>query len=424
MKTRLSSLVVALFFATTALRAYDFKSGDLYYNITGDNTVEVTCQYASGIDYNNYEGITSVTIPSSIVYNATEYTVTRIGDYAFAGCQTLHKISFPETLTSIGSYAFRDCNGLYHSSITIPQNVTYIGAQAFMSGDCGLSLDTITIKSSRAPIYYDSFGYSTKPEFCDNVQIVYIPCGTKETYRLAGWGGFPLQETMSYNISVFSADETTGHAEVFSDQFATCTTNYIVGIPSAGYTFHKWTDGNTDNPRFVQLTSDTTFTAEFIEQQYYIQLSADTNQGYTIGDTIVHWGDSATIVAIPHYGYHFVRWEGWMTWEYWEGEASWFGTAILPDTSLLNPRTIRWIDSDIATTRICQEHILYHRPVSRLSPRLCILVIFPSRVFGRGNFECQSRIRLPLCPMERRQYRQPAYTHIDTGHRTHGTICP
>ncbi len=354
--TRFTSFLVALF-ATTALWAYDFKSGDLYYNITGDSTIEVTFQYASGIDYNNYNGITSIIVPSSITYNAKEYMVTRIGDYAFAGCQTLHKISFPETLTSIGSYAFRDCNGLHHSSITIPQNVTYLGTQAFMSGDCGLSFDTITIKSSRAPIYYDSFGYSTKPEFCDNVKVIYIPCGTKETYRLAGWGGFPLQETMSYNISVFSADETKGHAEVFSDQFATCTTNYIVGIPNDGYTFLRWNDGSTENPRFVQLTSDTAFTAEFIEKQYRIEVGADANQGYTIGDTIVHWGDSATIIAIPHYGYHFVRWEGWMIWEYWEGEASWFGTANLPDTSLLNPRTFRGIDSNIATTAIFAKNI-------------------------------------------------------------------
>ena len=43
---KLTSFLVALFLATTALWSYDFKYGELYYNITSESgkTVEVTYQ--------------------------------------------------------------------------------------------------------------------------------------------------------------------------------------------------------------------------------------------------------------------------------------------------------------------------------------------------------------------------------------------
>lgn len=36
------------------------------------------------------------------------------------------------------------------------------------------------------------------------------------------------------------------------------------------YTFHRWSDGSTVNPRPVYLTSDTTFTAYYRKQKYGI----------------------------------------------------------------------------------------------------------------------------------------------------------
>ena len=35
-------------------------------------------------------------------------------------------------------------------------------------------------------------------------------------------------------------------------------------IPNFGYTFEKWSDDNSDNPRTVIVTSDTSFTAMFV----------------------------------------------------------------------------------------------------------------------------------------------------------------
>ncbi|MBQ1719448.1 MAG: T9SS type A sorting domain-containing protein, partial [Bacteroidales bacterium] len=41
------------------------------------------------------------------------------------------------------------------------------------------------------------------------------------------------------------------------------STAIITAIANDGYNFVRWNDGNTDNPRTVHVSSDTTFVAEF-----------------------------------------------------------------------------------------------------------------------------------------------------------------
>ena len=120
MKTRLLSLLVVLF-ATTALWAHTFKSGNLYYNTLDDSTVEV-------IPDDSYASLTTVTIPSTVSDNSTIYTITEIGAWAFRGCAKLTSVTIPNTITSIGRSAFYACTKL--SAITIPNSVTSIGESA------------------------------------------------------------------------------------------------------------------------------------------------------------------------------------------------------------------------------------------------------------------------------------------------------
>ncbi len=145
MKPRLFCLWLLLL-AAVGLSAYDFKYGDLYYNITSDSTVEVTYQvYDSD---NNYVGFISANIPASIEYAGKNYNVTSIGSDAFLLCRSLTSITIPNSVTSIGQQAF--CvTGL--TSITIPNSVTSFGENVF--GGCS-GLTSIIVENENPK--YDS----------------------------------------------------------------------------------------------------------------------------------------------------------------------------------------------------------------------------------------------------------------------------
>ena len=149
---KLFSFCVALF-ATTAIWAYDFESGGLYYNITSSEepyTVEVAR------DKQYYWKYTNVSIPETVINNDITYSVTSIRYVAFSDCTGLTSITIPNSVTSIEEYAFSDCTGL--TSITIPNSVTSIERYAF-SGCTGLT--SITIPNSVTSIGDGAFSGCT-----------------------------------------------------------------------------------------------------------------------------------------------------------------------------------------------------------------------------------------------------------------------
>ena len=166
LKGRLGGVLFALL-ATTNLWAYDFQSGELYYNITSYSepyTVEVTCQ--EQWSSSNYSGLTTVTIPKTVTYSGITYSVTSIGNEAFYACSSLASVTIPNSVMSIGESAFAWCDAL--TSITIPNSVTSIGDCAFSS--CS-SLTSITIPNSVTSIGEDAFLY------CDSLSSIVVENG-------------------------------------------------------------------------------------------------------------------------------------------------------------------------------------------------------------------------------------------------------
>lgn len=111
-------LLAGVFTASAA----DFMVGNIYYNIIGDNQVEVTAP-----DSTKYSG--DITIPATVVNNGVTYQVTRLGTGAFVSCYDMTSIELPEGLTEIGASSLSGCRGLEY--IELPNSLVTIGTFAF-----------------------------------------------------------------------------------------------------------------------------------------------------------------------------------------------------------------------------------------------------------------------------------------------------
>ena len=100
------------------------------------------------------------------------------------------------------------------------------------------------------------------------------------------------ESTIEYNESV-------GTFDAGSEVYLAYQANY-------GYHFDKWSDGNTSQQRSFILTKDTTFTATFAKNVYYITKNAE--HGSISGNNSAEYLEFVTLTATPDYGYHFTQW--------------------------------------------------------------------------------------------------------------------
>ena len=153
MKTKFLALFLALTTAGT-IAASDTKIGDIWYNLDeGTQTAEVTYQGDKvGKRLPHYTG--RIVIPETVKFNKVTYTVTSIGNSAFAYCDKLTEVVLPNTITSIGANAFYSCYDL--SKVNIPANVESIGKDAFSF--C-ISLLDLEVPTTVATIGNKAFSY-------------------------------------------------------------------------------------------------------------------------------------------------------------------------------------------------------------------------------------------------------------------------
>ncbi len=117
-----------------------------------------------------------------------------------------------------------------------------------------------------------------------------------------------------YELNLYSDSLPMGSVEGsgFYDENAVAECR---AVPSPGFAFSHWNDGNTDNPRYLNLTQDTSFTAYFREERdFLVQLYSNNDEwGSVDGDGYYPANSTVTISATPADKYLFDRWDdgGW-----------------------------------------------------------------------------------------------------------------
>lgn len=141
-------------------KAHDFRlalnNQYIYFNITGEDSVEVT--YKGSIKDNTPTDIAGgLVLPSQVKYNGKVYDVTAIGPKAFSGATKLTSIEIPTGVASIGAFAFEDCTAL--KRIIFPSNEVTFGEGVFFG--C-TAIENVSLGSDWRKVNFTMFRWSNR----------------------------------------------------------------------------------------------------------------------------------------------------------------------------------------------------------------------------------------------------------------------
>lgn len=144
MKYRSIFLICAMVFAAIQIDAREV--GGINYSFdTQENTAAVVRK-----EVGSYKG--EIKIPATVTFGKQTYSVTAIGEGAFAQSSGLTAVSVPNSVKEIGDYAFSKCENL--SSVILLSGLNVIGREAFSY--C-MNLTDIVLPNSVFRIQSDAF---------------------------------------------------------------------------------------------------------------------------------------------------------------------------------------------------------------------------------------------------------------------------
>lgn len=127
-----------------------FASNDdgvtIYYNII-ENGTAVEVSHNGNASYSG-----DVVIPDSVSYREKYYKVTSIGNEAFAYCDSLNSVVFPDGVKTMGYSTFYSCTRLV--SVALSKQLERIGANAFFF--CS-NLESISVPENVASLGLNAF---------------------------------------------------------------------------------------------------------------------------------------------------------------------------------------------------------------------------------------------------------------------------
>ena len=145
----------------------------------------------------------------------------------------------------------------------------------------------------------DGIDYYLRLDFYDNpITVLVSDDATYSAYFVPN----QYQVTLNVNNEFYGQCLGQGIYDYLSEQT-------IIAVADYGYHFSMWSDGDTNNPRVLTITQDTSLYAIFEKNNYYIVgIPDNTEKGNVIGSDTVEYLDTVVLTATSNYGYHFSRW--------------------------------------------------------------------------------------------------------------------
>ena len=167
-------LLILLLFSLSMAAQDDSR---LKFKLVNDNFASVSAQ--------NEDVDGDIIIPSKVLINGKEYTVSAIADEGFKFTK-ITSITLPSTIEVIGNSAFFRCLSL--KDIVLPPSVKNIGNDAFYN--CS-SLEGITLQGNTPPYFDMSDDVQTFDESAFKNAVVHVPERSLEAYRSSeSWSKF------------------------------------------------------------------------------------------------------------------------------------------------------------------------------------------------------------------------------------------
>ena len=273
-------------------------------------------------------------------------TITVTGDATYTATFTIdqHTITVESADASMGTVSE---SGTYDYGTEIQISATANEGYGFASWNDGNTDNPRTITVTEDATYTATFGimYTITVLSADETMgtvigdgeyvegaVVQITAVPNEHYHFVHWiveenptrdiiTDNPLTITITGDVTytaVFAIDQHTITVESANASMGTVseggTYDYgteiqISATANEHYHFVQWNDENTDDPRTITVTSDSTFTATFAIDQHTITVeSADASMGTVSESGTYDYGTEIQISATANEHYHFVQW--------------------------------------------------------------------------------------------------------------------
>ena len=204
----------------TNIQAYDpnrFNVDGLRYEITDESAKEVELVGAIATLTGKLD------IPTTVTHNDISYTVTSVGDEAFAFDSDLTELVFPHTVEYIGDHAFHYCTEL--TKITTYATVPpYVGTQAFAGADKEIPVIVPfnSINAYKAANGWSEFTNIRSTFVIDNLRLQLTDATAKEV-SVVGYVMLPPTGKLEIPETVDYYGESYTITYIGDDSFADCT---------------------------------------------------------------------------------------------------------------------------------------------------------------------------------------------------------